>query len=141
MTWQHVEVPLEAATDRQLLLFLVGKIGTLEDKMADLIRTVEELRLAVSGVADRVNTLVEPLRASLSDAQAALTAERQARAAEQTAEAEEDVAQSAQIAQAQADLDSALGAADSAALAIEAEVARLNEVAAAPADTPTEDAT
>ena len=116
---------------------MVYKLESLKDElrevkrtMADLNASVENLRNAVTEVADRVGALTGPLQEQLREAVAALAAERDAAAALAASEDAEDVQQNADLAEARARVDAALADAQSAADNIDGEVARLNQVAA-----------
>jgi len=108
---------------------ILAQLEVLTNKMADLNQSVQDLRAAVTDVADRVNSLVTPLRDALAEAQNTLVAERQAATDLAAAEDAEDVEQNQALTDAQAATDAALADAAARADEIETEVARLNEVA------------
>jgi chromosome segregation ATPase len=124
---------------RDLSDTMVYKIESLKDElrevkrtMADLNASVENLRNAVTEVADRVGAITGPLQEQLREAVEALAAERDAAAALAASEDAEDVQQNADLADARARVDAALADAQSAADNIDGEVARLNQVASNP---------
>lgn len=115
---------------------LVYKIELLKDElrevknqMADLNQSVEDLKVAVQGVSDRVNQLVGPLQDQIAELESTLTAEREAAANLAASEDAEDVAQNQALADAQAATDAALANAQTSADNIQAEVSKLNAVA------------
>lgn len=115
---------------------LEEELREVNNQMADLNQSVEDLKVAVQGVADRVGQLVGPLRDQIVELQNTLQTERDAAAALAAAEDQEDVAQNQALADAQAATDAALANAQASADSIEAEVAKLNDVAAPETPTP-----
>lgn len=122
---------------RDLEDLIVFKFEQLRDEfrevkntLADLNQSVEDLKVAVQGVADRVGQLVGPLRDQIVELQNTLQAERDAAAALAASEDAEDVAQNQALADAQAATDAALANAQASADSIESEVSKLNAVAA-----------
>jgi chromosome segregation ATPase len=105
----------------------------VKNQMADLNQSVADLQTAVQGVADRVGQLTGPLQDQIAELQTTLQAERDAASALAAAEDQEDVEQNQALADAQAATDAALANAQASADSIEAEVGKLNEVAAQPA--------
>jgi ABC-type transporter Mla subunit MlaD len=88
MAAKKVSIPLDELTDRQLLLYVVlPKLTTMENKMSDLSASVDDLKNAVDGVAQRLL----PEIAALEDALAAAQAD-DADAAQAAADAEAAVA-------------------------------------------------
>ena len=117
---------LSFISNRQIL----AAVKEVNLKMASLNESVENLRTAVTQVADRVSEITGPLQDQLRELQSALDAEREAAATLAAAEDAEDVQQNADLADARARVDAALAEAQSAAEGIDGEVARLNAVAA-----------
>jgi peptidoglycan hydrolase CwlO-like protein len=117
----------------QFLLNLLNEVRAgqvrLEERMADLTTAVEDLKVAVTGVAERVANQIAPLVQALNEAQASLQAERDAAAALAASEDAEDVAQNQALADAQAATDAALVNAQAAADGITGEVDKLNQIA------------
>ena len=88
MAAKKVSIPLTELTGRQLLLYVVlPSLTTLENKMTDLSQSVDDLKGAVDGVAQRLL----PEIAALEDALAAARAD-DADAAAVAADAEAAVA-------------------------------------------------
>lgn len=118
----------------QFLLNLLNEVKNgqirLEERMADLTQAVEDLKVAVTGVAERVQNQIAPLVAALNEAQAALQTEREAAATLAAAEDAEDVEQNAALDAARASTDAALANAQTAADGISGEVTKLNAIAA-----------
>lgn len=108
----------------------------VEQQLSDLTASVDELQLAVQGVSERVDALVNSTQVKLDEAVAALETERQAAADLAAAEDAEDVAQNAALAEAKAATDAALADAATAAGEIRDAVSNLNAVA--PSADPTE---
>lgn len=113
------------------------ELREVKNQMADLNQSVEDLKVAVQGVSDRVNQLVGPLQEQIAELESTLTAEREAAANLAASEDAEDVAQNQALADAQAATDAALANAQTSADNIQAEVAKLNTVAA-PEEPPAE---
>lgn len=126
----------------QFLLNLLNEVRDgqirLEERMADLVTAVEDLKVAVTGVADRVQGQIAPLTDALNAAQASLQAERDAAATLAAAEDQEDVEQNAALDAARAETDSQMAAAQAAADSITGEVGKLNEIAQTPTPEPEE---
>jgi hypothetical protein len=71
MAVKKVSIPLDELTERQLLLYVVlPKLTTMEKKMSDLSASVDELRGAVDGVAQRLLPEIAALEDALAAAQA-----------------------------------------------------------------------
>ncbi len=113
---------------------LQEELREVKQIMADLNQSVEDLKAAVTAVAERVGDLTGPLQQEIANLQATLQAERDAAAALATAEDAEDVEQNQALADARAATDEALANAQQAADSIGAEVQKLNQVAAAPTE-------
>lgn len=115
---------------------ILREIREVNYKLADLNASVEDLKQAVAGVAARVGDLTGPLQAQIAELQTTIQAERDAATTLAAAEDQEDVEQNQALADAQANTDAALASAAAAADSIEAEVTKLNEVAAPEAPAP-----
>lgn len=110
------------------------ELQEVKQNMADLNQSVADLQAAVVAVAERVGQLTGPLQEQIANLQAILQAEREAAAALAVSEDAEDVQQNQALADAQAATDAALANAQQAANGIEAEVSKLNQVAATPTE-------
>lgn len=92
---KRVSIPLDELTERQLLLYVVAPtLTSMEKKMSDLSASVDDLRGAVDGVAQRLLPKIADLEAALAAAQAddadAAAAAADAQAAVQAIRAEVD---------------------------------------------------
>ena len=70
MAAKRVSIPLTELTERQLLMYVVlPQLNSMEKKMSDLSASVDELRGAVDGVAQRLLPKIADLEAALAAAQ------------------------------------------------------------------------
>ena len=68
---KRVSIPTDELTDRQLLLYVVlPTLNSLEKKMTDLSQSVDDLKNAVDGVAQRLLPEIAALEEALAAAQA-----------------------------------------------------------------------
>jgi hypothetical protein len=111
-----IAVPVEDLTVEQSLHFLVQHALRMEQAMSDLNTEVQEIKAAVTGVLDRIDTTVANLEARVAAGQAALDAFA-------AADATEDAAYE----QAIADLQAALAAQVSGAQAAADELSPLSD--------------
>lgn len=114
-------VPLNEATDRQLILEMLARQAALEAAVTDLTQAVADLQTAVAGVAARIDAEIGSLRQQITDAQA-LVEQLQA----------VDATDQATITDLQQQLAAALAGASTAADAVEAQAADLNGLAQPP---------
>lgn len=109
----------------------------IENTLSALTDAVNDLKVAVTDVAARVDGKVAPLVEAVNNLNGLLATERQAAADLAAAEDAEDVAQNQALADAQAATDAAVAEAGNAAASIQEDVNRLNEIAAT--ETPAEE--
>ena len=71
MAAKKVSIPLTELTERQLLMYVVlPQLNSMEKKMTDLSASVDDLKNAVDGVAQRLLPEIANLEAALAAAQA-----------------------------------------------------------------------
>ena len=71
MAAKKVSIPLSELTSQQLLMYVViPKLNSMENKMSDLSASVDDLKNAVDGVAQRLLPEIAALEEALAAAQA-----------------------------------------------------------------------